>query len=546
MPGVKENDTGIPTYWGQSGRKLQMLITAVAVTDFLLFGYDQGVMSGIISAPAFQAAFPEVKDDSTYEGFVVSIYAVGCFLGAIFIFLFGDKLGRRNSIFLGAIIMIVGVIIQIACVPPNGGATAQFIIGRCITGIGNGINTSTIPTYQAECSKAKNRGKVICIEGSMVAIGTLLAYWIDYGCLYGPDNFTWRFPIAFQCVFALIVLVMMLSLPESPRWLLTHHREEEAATILASLNGLPREDPEVLVQMGVIKDAVRKAGGGGKVPTKLLFTNGKTQYFRRLLLGGSSQFMQQLSGCNAVIYYFPILCQQALGTDHNLALLLGGINMVVYAIFATSSWFLIERVGRRKLFLIGTVGQCLAMVLTFACLIPDQETSNAASGAAVGLFIYIAFFGATWLPLPWLYPAEVNPLKTRAKANAFSTINNWLWNFFIVMITPVLITSIGWGTYLLFAILNACFLPVIYFFYPETSGRSLEEIDLIFAKGYIEKKSYVLAAKEMPYLDDTELAAYGHELGVHLSDEEQGSSDGSVKEKRRTEEDLLPQQGAQA
>jgi sugar porter (SP) family MFS transporter len=394
------------------------------------------------------------------------------------------------------------------------------------------------------CCKAKNRGKVICVEGSMVAIGTLIAYWIDYGCLYGPDQFTWRFPIAFQCVFATSVIVMMIQLPESPRWLLTHHREDEAATILASLNGLARDDPEVLIQMGVIKDAVRKGGGGGKVPTKMLFTNGKTQYFRRMLLGASSQFMQQLSGCNAVIYYFPILCQDALGTDHNLALLLGGINMVVYAIFAATSWFLIERIGRRKLFLIGTVGQCCSMVLTFACLIPG--TASAAKGAAVGLFTYIAFFGATWLPLPWLYPAEVNPLKTRAKANAFSTINNWLWNFFIVMITPVLISQIGWGTYLLFAVLNALFFPVIYFFYPETSGRSLEEIDLIFAKGFIENKSYVLAAKELPYLDDTEIEAYSRELGVDMHDEEAGSSDGSVKEKRRVEEDLMPQQNAQA
>jgi MFS family permease len=146
----KESESGVPTYWGASGRSLQLLVTIVAVTDFLLFGYDQGVMSGIISAPAFTSAFPEVKDDDTYEGFVVSIYAVGCFLGACFIFLFGDKLGRRKSIFLGAIIMIVGVVIQVASVPVGGGATAQFIIGRCITGIGNGINTSTIPTYQAE------------------------------------------------------------------------------------------------------------------------------------------------------------------------------------------------------------------------------------------------------------------------------------------------------------------------------------------------------------------------------------------------------------
>lgn len=181
----------------------------------------------------------------------------------------------------------------------------------------------------------------------------MIAYWIDFGALYGPDDFTWRFPIAFQCVFATIVIIMMISLPESPRWLLTHHRDEEAATVLAGLNGLPRDDPEVLAQMGVIQDVIRASGGGGKVPTKAILTNGKSQHLRRMLLGASSQMMQQLSGCNAVIYYFPILCQDALGTSHNLALLLGGVNMVVYAIFATTSWFCVERVGRRKLFLIG-------------------------------------------------------------------------------------------------------------------------------------------------------------------------------------------------
>jgi hypothetical protein len=121
-----------------------------------------------------------------------------------------------------------------------------------------------------------------------------------------------------------------------------------------------------------------------------------------------------------------------------------------------------------------------------------------------------------------------------------------LWNFFIVMITPVLITSIGWGTYLLFAALNFCFLPVIYFFYPETSGRSLEEIDLIFAKGYIQNKSYVTAAKELPMLDDREIEQYSRELGVDMMDEEAGSSDGSIKEKQRVQEDLMPQRGAQA
>lgn len=190
-----------------------------------------------------------------------------------------------------------------------------------------------------------------------------------------------------------------------------------------------------------------------------------------------------------------------------MSMILGGVNMIVYSIFACMSWFLIERVGRRKLFLSGTVGQCLSMVLTFACLIPG--TPGPAKGAALGLFIYIASFGATWLPLPWLYPAEISPIKTRAKANALSTCTNWTFNFLIVMVTPIMVRNIGWGTYLFFACVNACFFPVIYFFYPETAGRSLEEIDVIFAKGYSENISYVRAAKQLPFLsnEDIERAA---------------------------------------
>lgn len=275
--------------------------------------------------------------------------------------------------------------------------------------------------------------------------------------------------------------------------------------MLAALDGKPVDHPSIRSQAAVIVESIKASGhvNGRSTPISALFTHGKTQHFRRMILGLGSQMMQQLSGCNAVIYYFPILFQENLKVDHNMALLMGGVNMIVYAIFATTSWFAVERVGRRKLFLIGTVGQCLSMVLAFGALIPD--TKEASKGAAVGLFTYIAFFGATWLPLPWLYPAEINPLKTRAKANAVSTVSNWIWNFFIVMITPVLISNIHWGTYLFFAALNACFFPIIYFFYPETSQRTLEEIDLIFVKGHDENISYVRAAKELPRLTPEEI-----------------------------------------
>jgi len=213
---------------------------------------------------------------------------------------------------------------------------------------------------------------------------------------------SWRFPIAFQIVFALIVVIGMIWLPESPRWLLTRERYEEGEKVIAALRGLEIEDKETQLQKQIIMDSIKASGYAGRkgTPLKAVFTGGKTQHFRRMMLGVSSQFMQQVGGCNAVIYYFPILFEQSIGQSHNISLLLGGVNMIVYAIFATVSWFIIERVGRRKLFLWGTVGQCLSMVIVFSCLIPG--TSAAAKGAAVGLFTYIASFGASWLPLPWV------------------------------------------------------------------------------------------------------------------------------------------------
>lgn len=515
-----------PTFMGLKGRQLRLAVSVVATTGFLLFGYDQGVMSGIISADPFMEYFPETHDDPTWQGFVTAIYEIGCLLGAIAVLCFGDALGRRRAMMIGAFTMILGVIIQVASVKGHK-ATAQFIIGRVVTGVGNGMNTSTIPTYQAECSSTKNRGLLICIEGGVIAFGTLIAYWVDFGCAYGPDQLTWRFPIAFQIVFGLIVLIAPWWLPESPRWLLTKDRSEEATKVIAALQGISMHDEQTTLQVNIIVDGIRASGHkGGVTPFSSLFKGGKTQHFRRMLLGASSQLFQQIGGCNAVIYFFPLLFEKSIGQTKQMSLLLGGVNMIVYSIFATVSWFIIERTGRRRLFLIGTVGQCLSMVLVMGCLIPN--TPSAAKGAAVGLFTFIAFFGATWLPLPWLYPAEVNPLKTRAKANAVSTCTNWLFNFTVVMITPVMLDKIFWGTYLVFACINAGFLPIIYFFYPETKKRSLEEIDLIFAKGYLENMSYVRAAKELPYLNDHEIKAKATEYGFAESDDEAGQ----VKEAR--------------
>lgn len=213
-------------------------------------------MSGIISDKAFNNVFTATKDNDTMQALVTAVYELGCLAGAIFALVFGDRTGRRWMIFSGVIVMIIGVIIQVTSfvghIP-----LLQFFIGRVITGIGNGMNTSTIPTYQAECSKTSNRGLLICIEGGVIAIGTAIAYWIDFGAHYGPDDLVWRFPIAFQIVFGVIIIVGMFFLPDSPRYLISKDRIQEGEYVLAALGGYEVHDQETQIQKNLVIDSIR-------------------------------------------------------------------------------------------------------------------------------------------------------------------------------------------------------------------------------------------------------------------------------------------------
>lgn len=409
--------------------------------------------------------------------------------------------------------MILGTVIQVTAFGPHKGFL-QFMIGRVICGLGNGANTSTIPSWVAESTKSHNRGFLVCVEASMVAVGTFISYWIDFGLSYIDSSVSWRFPIALQILFAILLIAGVAVLPESPRWLFVHGHEEAASQIIADLNNSNIEDEGTQREIRIIVEGINASAQiSGGTTNRELFVGGKKQHFRRMAIGASSQIFQQLGGCNAVIYYATVLFEQSIGLETRLALVLGGVLSTVYALAALTSFFLVETLGRRKMFLMGSAGQCLAMVITFACLIPN--TASAAKGGAFGLFLYIIFFGSCWLPLPWLYPAELNPLRIRTKANAVSTMSNWLFNFLVVQVTPTMIASIGWGTFLIFACANALFIPVIYFYYPETKGRTLEAIDLIFATAFEEKERPTHIAERMPSLTDKQVEDMTRKIDIH-------------------------------
>ena len=197
-------------------------------------------------------------------------------------------------------------------------------------------------------------------------------------------------------------------------------------------------------------------------------------------------------------------------------MIIGGVFATVYAIATIPAFFMIEKVGRRKLYLIGFLGQGLSFVITFACLIRDNPQN--AKGAAVGIFLFIVFFAFTILPLPWIYPPEINPLRTRTQGAAASTCTNWITNFAVVMFTPIFANRSSWGIYLFFAIFNFIGLVVGYFFFVETAGRELEEIDIVYAKAHVEGRMPWRVANEMPKLNFEEIAQQSRELGLDAGD----------------------------
>jgi len=490
-------------YFGLRGKSLNYAVSIIAGVDFLLFGYDQGVTGGILTMEQFLSVFPilwpedpSITDPaissyrSTVQGITVASYNIGCFLGACITIFIGNPIGRRRMIILGTSIMIIGAALQASAT-----TLEQFIIGRIITGLGNGGNTSTVPTWQAETSHAHNRGKLVMIEGALITCGIMISYWVDLGFSFVESSAAWRTPLAFQIFFCIIILCFIWNLPESPRWLILKDKDEEAKEVLSLLNDVEVTDKIVVDEYQAIRESVDEMAKGRFSD---LFSNDMDRNFHRSMLAYWSQVFQQISGINLITYYAPVIYRN-LGISPFLSLLLGALNGTEYFIASWPAVFLVERVGRRKLMLFGSIGQAASMAVLSGV---NSQPGNAACQivAIVFLFVFNTFFAIGWLGMSWLYPTEVLTTRIRAPANALSTSANWIFNFLIVMITPIAFSSIGFHTYTIFAVINAAIVPCIYLFYPETAGRSLEEMDAIFHKTQ-GKKGYfdvVRVAREEP------------------------------------------------
>ena len=431
------------------------LTSGTAALGGLLFGYDTGVVSGALLY--LKKEFGGLS--SFQQELVTSLLLVGCMVGAFAGGRVADRVGRRPTLAVTALVFVAGVLLAAFAADFPMLLVARFIIGLAV-----GTSSMVVPLYIGEVAPARARGGLVSLNQLAITVGILAAYLVDYG-LSGSGN--WRLMFGLAAIPAGVLFIGMLFQKESPHWLIGQGRDEEARHVLERLRG-PDDDIEEETEQ------VRQLGRHTSGLRELL----KPQVRPALTMGILLAVFQQITGVNTVIYYAPTLLAGA-GLGSSSAILaevaVGGVNVLLTIV---AVW-LMDRVGRRPLLLIGTTGMLIGLV-TVACafLGGDHLTGSAAIVAIVGLMFFQGSFAIGLGPVFWLLIAEIYPLKVRGTAMGVATIANWGADFIVTISFLTLLNAIsGVGTFLLFAFLTLVALIYFRIKVPETKGRSLQQIE---------------------------------------------------------------------
>ncbi|ORY10581.1 and other transporter-domain-containing protein [Clohesyomyces aquaticus] len=452
---------------GLHGKKLIYFTSVFVSLGVFLFGYDQGVMSGIITGGKFKDFFQQPT--AAELGTMVAILEIGAFISSLVVGKIGDILGRRRTILYGSLIFVVGGALQTFAT-----GMPMMMLGRIIAGLGVGTLSTIVPVYQSEISPPHNRGKLACIEFTGNISGYAASVWVDYFCTYIPNHWSWRLPLFMQCFMGALLAAGSLLICESPRWLLDNDHDEEGIVVIANLYGKGDiHNPKARDEYREIKMNVLLQRQEGERSYADMFR----RYSKRVFIAMSAQALAQLNGINVISYYAPLVFEEA-GWMGRRAILMTGINAITYLLSTIPPWYVVDTLGRRKVLLSGAIAMMLSLsAISYFIFLQASWTPNL---VVLFVMIYNAAFGASWGPIPWLYPPEILPLSIRAKGASLSTATNWAFNWLVGEMTPILQEHIGWRLYLIHAFFCAVSFVIVWFIYPETANVRLEDMNSLF------------------------------------------------------------------
>ncbi|KAK5048626.1 hypothetical protein LTR84_005717 [Exophiala bonariae] len=443
-------------------------------------------MGGLLTLPPFLERFNHPTP--TMLGFIVGAYDVGALLGVILCFLYAQIPGRRWTIVFGCIVTMVGAALQTAAF-----SVAQMIVGKIIAGMGVGAISATVPMWIAECSHIHWRGIMIVIQCTIVILGIVISNFTNYGLVFacpsldGTDG-QWRVALGLQMIFPLFVFALLPFCPESPRWLAAKGAPVgEIAGILALLEGnnATATTPAIASKAQEIM-AIAQHEAELDISWREAFGGGELQNGRRLWLSGFVVgLLQQVTGVNAIVYYAPVVFQDA-GLSPRNSFLMGGVGSIAMLIGTLLPVMYIEKAGRRKTLLISASIEAITMGGIAASIgwgVKHPSSRENAGWAATAFIIAFEFgFGLGCCSMPYLCAPELNSLRARHKGHAVQTMGLWGGGFLTVMVSPVGVANLSWKFYLIWMVLTLCWIPMVWAFLPETAGRSLEEMDYFFKK----------------------------------------------------------------
>lgn len=449
------------------GRALLNFTSIFVSLGVFLFGFEQGLMSSLLTNKYFKSYY---KNPTPVEvGSMIAILEIGALFSSFVAGRIGDKIGRRRTIRWGSFIFVVGGLIQATSVN-----ILNLSVGRFISGIAIGFLTTIIPCYQSEISPPDDRGFYACLEFTGNIIGYSSSIWVDYGFSFLENNLSWRSPLFIQCIVGFLLYVGLFVIVETPRWLLDKNHDIEGMIVISDLYADGDvEDEEVKAEFRKIKEniLIARVEGGERSYRYMV-----SRYAKRLSVACFSQMFAQLNGINVVSYYAPMIFESA-GWVGRQAILMTGINSLVYVASTIPPWYLVDGWGRKPLLLSGAVLMAIPLYLiAYSLFLNNIYTPRIVVGCVI---VFNAAFGASWGPIPWMMN-EVLPNSVRSKGAATLTATNWLFNFIVGEMTPILLDSIEWRTYLIPA--TSCILSFacVYLLFPETKGLSLEDMGSVF------------------------------------------------------------------
>ncbi|KAK6464083.1 putative sugar transporter, high affinity [Scheffersomyces coipomensis] len=480
-------------------------IAVFASLGGLVYGYNQGMFGQISGMHSFSVAagVGKIQDNPTLQGLLTSILELGAWVGVLMNGYFADALGRKKSVIVGVFFFILGVIVQ-ACV--RGGHYSYILGGRFVVGIGVGILSMIVPLYNAELAPPEVRGALVALQQLAITFGIMISYWIGYGTNFiggtgdGQSRAAFLVPISIQVLPAIILGSGILFMPESPRWLINQGREEESLDVVAHLRGLDKNDQ--LIQMEFLEMKAQRLFEKELLETKFPhlqdgsfssnFKIGFYQYaslvthyptFKRVAVACLVMTFQQWTGVNFILYYAPFIFARLGLSGTTTSLLASGVEGIVMFLATIPAVIWVDKLGRKPVLISGAIvmGICHLVVAGILGSVKDIE-NNASAGWAAVVFIWIFAigFGYSWGPCAWIIVAEVFPLGMRAKGISIGASANWLNNFAVAMSTPDFVAKASYGAYIFLGLMCVIGAAYIYFFVPETKGRTLDEIDELF------------------------------------------------------------------